>query len=272
MKKLLTLIISLLLFSGYTIAQGDAMVLHYNTNLSQGTTIALPLYGNVDVIVVWGDGSTQAINTEGYHEHTYTSEGEYTVTIKGTLSQFGNSGKSCPGVDKLVGVSSFGTLGIQSLNGAFYKAVNLTSVPSRIPNNVIDMECLFCIATSFNGDISGWDVSSVENMNAMFYYATSFNGDISNWNVNRVKIMDEMFSGAISFNGDISRWDVSNVETMIYMFENATSFNGDLSQWDVSKMKTMMGMFKNAISFNGDISQWDMRNVRDMRFMFNKDY
>ena len=35
MKKLLTLIISLLLFSGYTIAQGDAMVLHYNTNLSQ---------------------------------------------------------------------------------------------------------------------------------------------------------------------------------------------------------------------------------------------
>ena len=42
----------------------------------------------------------------------------------------------------------------------------------------------------------------------MFYGATSFNGDISNWNVEAVTSMSYMFNGATSFNGDISNWNV----------------------------------------------------------------
>jgi len=36
--------------------------------------------------------------------------------------------------------------------------------------------------SSFNGDISRWDVAHVIKMNYMFYNS-EFNGDISNWNV-----------------------------------------------------------------------------------------
>lgn len=36
--------------------------------------------------------------------------------------------------------------------------------------------------SEFNGDISKWDVSNVENMNSMFE-ESSFNGDISKWDV-----------------------------------------------------------------------------------------
>ncbi len=36
-------------------------------------------------------------------------------------------------------------------------------------------------ATSFNGNISGWDVSSVINMCWMFYGATVFNQDLCAW-------------------------------------------------------------------------------------------
>jgi len=40
-------------------------------------------------------------------------------------------------------------------------------------------------SSTFNGDISNWDVSSVTNMRDMFYNST-FNGDISNWDINQV--------------------------------------------------------------------------------------
>jgi surface protein len=38
----------------------------------------------------------------------------------------------------------------------------------------------------FNGDISNWDVSKVEDMYAMFY-ASQFTGNINKWNISNVK-------------------------------------------------------------------------------------
>ena len=48
------------------------------------------------------------------------------------------------------------------------------------------MNKMFIWATSFNLDISKWDVSKVTNMNQMFDHATNFNQDISKWNVSKV--------------------------------------------------------------------------------------
>jgi surface protein len=48
----------------------------------------------------------------------------------------------------------------------------------------------------------------------MFYGATSFNGNISSWNVSNMKDMSYMFWGASSFNGNISSWNVSNMKDM----------------------------------------------------------
>ena len=55
-------------------------------------------------------------------------------------------------------------------------------------------------------------------MDSMFRGATSFNGDVSNWNVTAVTLMDSMFRGATSFNGDVSNWNVEAVTNMRYMF------------------------------------------------------
>ena len=73
---------------------------------------------------------------------------------------------------------------------------------------------------NFNGDISEWDVSNVENMKGMFFMCYSFNQDISSWDVSNVKNMSFMFYKCDSFNQDISNWDVSNVTEMTALFSN----------------------------------------------------
>ena len=83
----------------------------------------------------------------------------------------------------------------------------------------------------------------------MFNGASSFNGDLSEWDVSRVTNMAHMFYSARSFNGDLSKWDVSAVTSMEHMFYSAKSFNTDLSKWDVSKVSSMWGMFYAASSF-----------------------
>merc|ERR1711988_1088850 len=127
---------------------------------------------------------------------------------------------------------------------------------------------MFFSASDFNGDLSSWDVSSVNNMKSMFQMASSFNGDLSSWDVSSVGNMHHMFGYAPSFNGDLSSWDVSKVTAMQYMFEGASSFNGDLSSWDISKVTTMHAMFRSASSFNGNLSSWDISKVTDMSNMF----
>ena len=71
-------------------------------------------------------------------------------------------------------------------------------------------------------------------MNRMFSVASSFNGDISGWNVSAVTNMDKMFLGASAFNGDISSWNVSAVTNMNGMFDGATSFDQNLGNWYVT--------------------------------------
>ena len=124
--------------------------------------------------------------------------------------------------------------------------------------------------SAFNGDLSGWDVSSVTNMDSMFHDAEAFNGDISGWDVSSVTDMRFMFSGAEAFNGDLSGWDVSSVTSMRSMFISAYDFNGDLSGWDVSKVTDMRSMFNSAKDFNGDLSGWNVSSVMYMSFMFGR--
>ena len=73
----------------------------------------------------------------------------------------------------------------------------------------------------------------------MFNRAKFFNGDISKWDVSSVEDMSSMFSCAALFNGDLSKWDVSSVTNMAFMFKDAGSFKRELcgSAWVHSKAR-----------------------------------
>ncbi len=135
--------------------------------------------------------------------------------------------------------------------------------------NVGSMAGLFSEETTFNGDITGWDVSNVIAMGEIFKNAKAFNQDISGWDVGKLKYSESMFHGASAFNQDISGWNMSAVLDMGSMFEGAVAFNQDISGWDVGKLIHSDKMFHGASAFNQDISGWNVSNVTNMENMFS---
>lgn len=134
---------------------------------------------------------------------------------------------------------------------------------------VSDMSNLFKGKSSFNQDISSWDLSNVTNMEGMFYDAAQFNSAIDTWNVSNVTNMRETFWGANSFNQDLSSWDVSSVNDMNFIFGAAWRFNQDISGWDVSNVTNMVGAFYFAYDFNQNLNPWNVSSVTNMFRMFS---
>ena len=209
--------------------------------------ITIPGTGTYDV--VWGDGEFDN-DASGSATHTYAEPGTYTVSITGGLERI-NLGANATNAQKLQSIEQWGNTKWASMNNAFRGASDVTYAATDAPDlsKVTDMSNMFYGATSFDGDLSGWDVSRVTNMNSMFISAASFDGNLSGWDVSKVTGMTSMFDGATAFNGDLSSWDVSQVTDMATMFNNAASFNQDISGWNVSQVTTMGGMFWAAADF-----------------------
>ena len=88
-------------------------------------------------------------------------------------------------------------------------AIGANNTNNIVTTKITDMSNFFNGNTSFNQDISSWDVSNVTDMEAMFFDA-SFNQPIGDWDVSSVTNMEGMFVGT-PFNQDLSNWTVNNV-------------------------------------------------------------
>jgi|GEM_PF-4086494 len=219
--------------------------------------------------VDWGDGTTST-NHAANATHSYNVAGTYTVEITGvfpTINFAGGGDKS-----KIQTIEQWGNIEWKIMENSFLGCNNLTYNASDAPNlstpPFMKMGRMFSEATSFNGDLSNWDVSNVADMNGMFRDAINFNGDISSWDVGKVVNMNGMFNGAEKFNQDIGNWNISNVTSMVAVFKDAKNFNQDISSWNVSSVDSMHQMFFRADNFNQNISSWDVSSVKDMRNMF----
>ena len=245
----------------------EPMVLVFDTTLATGTTVTVPLAGTVNVVIDWGDGNSEAFTTSGNKTHTYAAEGEYTVEISGSLTAFG-ANVSRPNFTKCL---SFGDLGLVSLSSAFRRSANFIEAPAYLPLGVQNLSSVFDQAASFNGDISGWDVSSATDVHLMFSGASSFNQDIGNWDLSSVvgTVSTEgtafsgafrMFNNASSFNNggsdNIKNLKIPSLVQASQMFFNASSFNQPIDAWDVSSVRQADDMFRGASAMTFPLGSW----------------
>ena len=257
-----------------------------------GLVFELGLFGDGNVQVDWGDNTSSVTNCDecGYlYRHTYATSGQYTITISGTLTGFGqeidqNFFENPPvpllGAEYLTAVTSFGDLGIESLSLAFFGSNNLIDVPAVLPATVTDLSGLFASASSFNDDISAWNTANVTSMALMFADliglfsdstdstepSSAFNQSLSSWVTSSVTDMSGMFAGASAFDQSLSSWDTGSVTDMSFMFAGASSFNQSLSSWNVSLVTSMEDMLDDAAlstaNYDATLDGWVSRPVQ----------
>lgn len=96
---------------------------------SDQVTLPLESGGTYSFEVNWGDGNSDTITAWDQSEvtHTYSAEGEYTITITGTIDgwRFNDTGDRL----KLLSVTSWGDLTLGNNNSYFKGCSNLTSIP-----------------------------------------------------------------------------------------------------------------------------------------------
>ena len=291
MNSTIQLLIVYCFFYGQAVLAQEHFITTWNVSSDQQITI--PTQGDgYNYTVNWGDGKIDS-GVRGNVSHTYSSTGEYTVSINGIFPRiyFNNEGDK----DQIISVEQWGDIQWKSMESAFKGCSNLIISATDVPNldnvtsmnsmfygtttlnqdisnwdvsNVTDMSFMFLQARNFNQDIGGWDVGNVTSMISMFHYAEAFNQNIGGWDVSSVTDMRYMFYYAKSFNRAVGNWDVSNVTNMSHLFSNATSFNQAIGDWDVSSVTHMGAMFHYATFFNQDISNWNVSNITNLSYMF----
>jgi surface protein len=170
-----------------------------SSNVNQ---VKLPLAsnGNYGFTVYWGDGKSDSISSysDTAATHTYSTSGEYSLIITGTLKgfSFDNSGDRL----KLIEIKQWGCLKLGD-NGAYFSGCeNLTISASdaldRTETKVMKNAFHGCSSIAAIPSLNGWDMSNVTDMSGMFSGATAFNQNIGNWNVYKTTDMSVMFKGA----------------------------------------------------------------------------
>jgi surface protein len=226
--------------------------------------------GSYNATVNWGDGSSDTITSYNQQEvtHTYSSAGQYEVSIEGTLQgwQFNNAGDRL----KMLDVKQWGVLDL-STSAAFFGCTNLDASATDAPTvSSTSFSSMFRDCTNFNGAIGNWNISSVTSLFLAFRFCRVFNKSIDSWDVSNVTNMTQMFYECSSFDQDLNSWDTSNVEDMSYMFYNCSQFNGDVYSWDTSSVTNMQQMLNNCDLFDQSLAAWSIGNVTNFtNFMQN---
>lgn len=249
-----------------------------------------------------GNGSETNVGSGDYTISGLNSGDTYRVEISGNFPRiYFNDGSNSPvpgsNSSKILTIEQWGDIAWESMGSAFQGCRELTYNASDNPDlsGVTDMSRMFDGATSFNGNIGGWQVGTITIMQSMFDGASAFNQDISGWTVTLVENFNRTFASADAFNQPLDAWDVSGaidmtrmfaftdlfdqpldgwgtklngVTSMEGMFEGARVYDQDLNSWDVSTVLNFDRMFRSAAMFNGNMSSWTLTAADDMSQMF----
>ena len=227
-----------------TVASGSGTV---TKQLVSGQTYAITATANANwVFEKWSGGATGTDNPTNI-----TLSGDQTV-----IAIFKNNAAISRAADGKTIVAKAGTpAGTEFvLDGATYTVLDNTMLAQWVAASA---------GGAYSGDLAGTPASDAKDltkavttlctdMKELFKDKTTFNGDISTWDVSNVTTMEGMFEGAEKFNQDVSKWDTNKVKNMDKMFKNATEFNQDLSKWCVTSLTTAPTDFTDGSACEAD--------------------
>ena len=117
-------------------SDADCMVLRVLASAANDFSVYLPLMGELDCYVDWGDGwgNSMTTLTEGgldkltfYHRYLCSEPTEYTVKVKGKVSRLCTPA-SMSGYVTILSVDRWGSLSLTSMDHSFYGVATLRSV------------------------------------------------------------------------------------------------------------------------------------------------
>jgi len=227
------------------------------TGGSSNTQFTLPLSGagTTNILVDWGDGNTDTITSASQAEklHTFSTRGNYTITITGTLETF--LVNNYADKDKIKEIKNWGNgngLTLASNSGSFfYGASNVTVTATDQPTiTTTNFQQLFRSASSIVSGVGNFDVSSVTNLIFAFYQASNFNEDLSSWDVSNVTNFNFCFE-ASSIDQNFAAWDMTSATSVRRMFRSTTlstaNYDATLIGWAAQNVNSGLDMdFGNA--------------------------
>jgi surface protein len=182
-----------------------------------------------------------------------------------------------------VDMSSLDTSGATTMLGMFARNTSFNQdVSDWDVSGVTTFRQMFDQCTAFNnggaalsdynggGSVLGWVTTAAtgDAFYSTFYSCTSFNADISGFDMNGVTSCFRMFFGAVAFNcggnSEMDNWDMSTVTNMDSMFQNADALNIDIGSWNTLLVSVFNNCFNGADIFNQDISTWDWSSVASL--------
>jgi surface protein len=238
-----------------------------------------------DCTIDWGDGSTTSTVTahnDADLAHTYSTAGDYSISISGTFGTVYTSGTSQLGYgntlrSQIISVQNVGSLNYTDADFSWSGCTNLTTFNfgnvdysgiSSVGLLSYFVGCSSLTSISF-GD---FDTSSVTGMASMFQNCSSLTSiDLSSFNTSSVTNISSMFSGCSSLTSvDLSSFDTSSVTNISGMFRGCSSLTSvDLSSFDTSSVTNMSNMFYGCSSLTSvDLSSFNTSSVINMRNMF----
>ncbi len=181
--------------------------------------------------------------------HTYTSQNNFTVKIKGIFEGFG-SRRHINRVfkDSLISVNTVGNISIPDLSYAFYD-LERPHISLNIPN-----------------------ILNVNSATSMFENSKLKNLDIGSLNLSNTYSMKNMFKGTEINDLTLRSQSYSNLITISEIFKNSLikgSIN-NLNRLGMSSIKFFNQSFKNARIKLIDLSQWNFQSAITVSEMFHQ--
>ena len=256
-------------------------------------TIKLPISGDANITVDWGDGSdiefiSGTFDSSNFPTHTYAENGTYDIAVKGSLEEWGHNVsryEEIPDGDPyktyygyMKGVKQWGALGATryGFSNCIYMEYVSGDATEDTFKNVTDMSYMFVNCYELKTiDLSNFDTSNVTNMEFMFGVCEALETiDLSSFDTSKVTNMKYMFGACESLETiDLSGFNTKAVTNMVSLFEGCTNLVtvkfGD--KFVTNNVTDMAAMFYGCTNLkNVDLTRFDTSSVENMEYMFYK--